>query len=334
MANFDPNQLKITQEVSRKDVLFCVAKSDATEDLFIGSSDFSIYRATPGAEKPTLQPLGKHKSYVTGTVCCGDQLITGAYDKSLRWWDISTNTQIRCLENAHSKWIRDVNVTPDRQHVISVADDMICRVWDAKDGSLQSELRGHQPQTPHHFPSMLFCTAVSADGRLLATADKTGHIVVWELETGKQLTTLEAPTMYTWDPKARIHSIGGIRSLAFSPNSQLLAAGGIGQIGNIDHLGALARIEVFDWHKGERTHEFPGDQYKGLVEQLRFSPDGKTLLAAGGDHGGFMKFIDLESSKLIKQDKAPMHIHDLVVTDDWNSIFAVGHNRMAVWSAA
>ena len=334
MASFDPNKLKISQEISRQDVLFSVAKSDTADALFIGSSDFSIYRAALGADKPTLEPIGKHKSYVTGTVVCENHLVSGAYDKSLRWWDLATNTQIRSLPNAHAKWIRDVNVTPDHKRVISVADDMVCRIWDATDGTLVNELRGHELHTPHHFPSMLFCTAVSADGSLLATADKTGHIVVWELETGKQLAALDAPTMYTWDPKARIHSIGGIRSLAFSPDNQLLAAGGIGQIGNIDHLGALARIEIFDWRKQERTHEFPGDQHKGLVEQLRFSPDGKTLLAVGGDHGGFIKFIDLASSKLIKQDKAPMHVHDVVVQDDWSSIYAVGHNRLAVWSLA
>ena len=38
----------------------------------------------------------------------------------------------------------------------------------------------------------------------------------------------------------------------------MLAVGGIGKIGNIDHLEGKARVEVFDWQKGERTHEFPG----------------------------------------------------------------------------
>ena len=47
-----------------------------------------------------------------------------------------------------------------------------------------------------------------------------------------------------WDPKARIHSIGGIRSLAFSTDSTQLAVGGTGKINNIDHLEALARVEI------------------------------------------------------------------------------------------
>ena len=58
--------------------------------------------------------------------------------------------------------------------------------------------------------------------------------------------TVEAPTMYTWDPTARIHSTGGVRSLAFSPDGSMLVVGGTGKVGNIDHLDAKARIEVFD----------------------------------------------------------------------------------------
>ena len=52
------------------------------------------------------------------------------------------------------------------------------------------------------------CTAVErqpspvlgrlADGRLLATCDKVGHLIVWEVATGDKLAAIEAPTMYTW----------------------------------------------------------------------------------------------------------------------------------------
>ena len=178
---------------------------------------------------------------------------------------------------------------------------------------------------------MLFCTAISRDGKLLATGDKVGHIVVWDIASGKQLGAVEAPTMYTWDPKARIHSIGGVRSLAFSPDSKLLAAGGIGQIGNIDHLGAQARVEIFDWKKAERTHEFTNDKFKGLVEHLEFHPEGNWLFAAGGDHNGFYQFLDLSAKKVIKQDKAPMHVHDVAFNESYDTIYAVGHGKLVVW---
>src|SRR5438552_257273 len=84
--------------------------------------------------------------------------------------------------------------------------------------------------------SKVYAVAFSADGYRLATGDKVGHVVVWDVESGKQLTTCEAPGMYTWDPVQRLHSIGGIRSLAFSPDGTRLAVGGMGKVGNIDHL--------------------------------------------------------------------------------------------------
>ena len=108
----------------------------------------------------------------------------------------------------------------------------------------------------------------------------------------------------------------------------------VAQIGNIDHLGSLARVEVFDWKKEERTHEFKGDTHKGLVERLEFHPDQAWLLAAGGDHGGFIKFLDIEKSKIIKQEKAPMHVHDLVLSERYDTIFAAGHGKIVVWKMA
>ena len=111
----------------------------------------------------------------------------------------------------------------------------------------------------------------------------------------------------------------------------MLAAGGIGQIGNIDNLGALARVEVFDWGKQDRVHEFSGDTHKGLVEQIRFAPDGRWLLAIGGDNGGFIQFYDLEKGKILWQDKAPMHVHDVWLDHEQRQVVAVGHQRIAVW---
>ena len=120
--------------------------------------------------------------------------------------------------------------------------------------------------------------------------------------------------------------------MAFSPDAKLLAVGGMGTVANIDHLGGMARVEVFDWRKGERTHEFPGDTYKGLVEQLAFHPDGEWLLAAGGDHNGFIQFFDLDASKIVKQDKAPMHVHDFTLSSTADTIYAAGHENIVVWT--
>jgi WD40 repeat protein len=208
---------------------------------------------------------------------------------------------------------------------------MHAKVWSASDGGLVRTLDDHKPMTPQNYPSMLYAVAVSPDGRFIATGDKVGHVAVWDAATGEKAGEVEAPVMYTWDPKQRRHSIGGIRSVAFSRDSALLAVGGIGTIGNIDHLGGPHRIEVFDWQQRERKFEISNDAHKGLVETLEFAPDGRWLAAAGGDNDGFVAFYDMSTGKEIKTEKAPMHVHDFAFDADCTSLLAVGHHKLAAW---
>ncbi|MBW3595768.1 MAG: PQQ-binding-like beta-propeller repeat protein [Planctomycetes bacterium] len=330
MASIDPTKIKTIKEISRKEIPFALARQPESSRLFIGGSDFKLLEIDPLAEKPEPQEIGGHESYVTGVGLAGGYVISGGYDGRLMWWNAQTREHVRTVE-AHAKWIRSVRASADGTLIASVADDMVARLWDAQTGEKIHELRGHAEQTPHHYPSMLYACAFSPDSRQLATADRTGRVVVWDAESGKELTAVEAPEMYTWDPKQRRHSIGGPRSLAFSPDGKLLAVGGMGQVGNIDHLGGQARLEVFDWQSGERTHEFAVGSFKGLVERLAFHPGGDWLLGAGGDNGGFLIFFDLDKKKILHETKAPMHVHDFALSESCDTLFAVGHNRIVVW---
>jgi WD40 repeat protein len=179
---------------------------------------------------------------------------------------------------------------------------------------------------------MLYCCAFSPDSKYVATGDRIGHVIVWETSSGSKVSEFDATEMYTWDPKQRRHSIGGIRSLAFSPDGKQIAIGGMGQVGNIDHLEGHARVEVFDWEKKERKHEFGKQAFKGLVEHVEFHPQGDWLLAAGGAGDGFFMFFDLKTGKVIKEEKAPMHIHDILLGEKGESVHAVGHHRMVAWT--
>ena len=331
----NPEKLKVVKEIGRREAVFAMARVPGSRRLYFGGSDFAVHEIDLDEEKPEAKELGRHESYVTGLALAGAgaTLVSGSYDGHLIWWNTASRSQVRSV-SAHGKWIRNVVATPDGRTIASVADDMICRLWDAETGQLIRALKGHEEKTPHHFPSMLYACAVSADSRYVATGDKVGLVNVWEIESGKKLASVEAPVMYTWDPVQRRHSIGGIRSLAFSPDGTRIAAGGIGTIGNIDHLDGKARIEVFDWQKGERTHELASDTYKGLVEHLQFHPGGDWLLAAGGSESGFLIVFDLAGKKVIGHEKMPMHVHKLAAGDDPETLFAVGDKKLAILSMA
>jgi WD40 repeat protein len=327
----NPEKLRLARTISRKEIVLSVARVPGSSRVIFGGSDGTVYDLDLAGAKSEAMTLGSHQSYVTGVALAGTTVVSGGYDGRLIWWDLSQRRQLRAIA-AHRKWIRAVLASRDGQMIASVADDMVCRLWDAASGKLLRELRGgHQEMTPHHFLSMLYACALSPDAKYIATGDKVGHAVIWEVATGKPVVALEVPELYTWDPVQRRHSIGGLRALAFSPDGQSLAVGGIGKIGNIDHLDGKARVEVFDWRKGARTHEFVSDNFKGLVERLVFHPQGGWLLGVGGANDGFLLFFDLKTKKIIRQEKAVAHLHDAVLNEGGDTLYAAGHQQLAIF---
>jgi WD40 repeat protein len=326
----NPDKLKLVKDLGQKGTIFGVARVPNSQRLFLGSSDFKVYELDLGSDKPEPKELGAHESYVTSVTLADKVLVTGSYDCKLLWWDTESRKQIRSTD-AHAKWIRNLATSPDGKVIASVADDMVCRLWDVSSGKTMHELRGHKERTPSDFPSMLYAVTWSPDGKYVATADKVGHIVVWDAITGKEMVTMEAPVMYTWDPIQRKHSIGGIRSLAFSPDGATLAVGGTGKIGNIDHLEAKARLELFDWRKSERTWEIASDKFNGLINRLEFIPNTDWLLGAGGAGDGYLLFFDVKNKKLGRQEKTGAHLHSFVTSETRETIWAVGHYKVMIF---
>lgn len=329
----NPRTLKRTDEWKSQDIVFSIAHDPETSQVWLGSSDFGVYEFDFAKEKPERLAFegDGHSSYVTGMARIGRTLVTGSYDGALIWWDLESRQQIRRV-NAHDRWIRQVISSPDGSQIISVADDMQCKVWNAESGDAIASFTDHEALTPNHFPSMLYAAAASPDGKWLATGDRIGHVAVWDAKTFEKVNEVEAPVMYTWDPRARRHSIGGIRSLAFSPDSAQLAVGGIGKIGNIDHLQGPARLEVFDRATSNRVLELEDNNKKGLIEQIVWSPDGAWLLTAGGDNAGFLTIYNAESGELLHQDGVNGHIHAFAHDDNFANIYVASHERVTRWT--
>lgn len=332
MAKADPNKLKKTQEIGSRDILFSVVLVPDSERLIFASSDFKVHEIDVSQTKPEPKAFDGegHESYVTSLVLSAGGIVSGSYDGQLIWWNSQERKLIRKTP-AHERWIRQLAVSPDGKTIASVADDMVCKLWDAETGKEIRSFTDHKPTTPNNYPSMLYAVAFSPDGNLVATGDKVGHTAIWDVGSGEKVGEVETPVLYTWDPRQRRHSIGGIRSLAFSPDSKQLAVGGIGKIGNIDHLGGPSRVEIFDWQSQKRLHEIEDSKLKGLVEQLTYHPKNEWLLAVGGDNGGFVTFYDPKTAKVINQEKAPMHVHSAVFSADFTKLYTVGHNKIALW---
>ena len=192
---------------------------------------------------------------------------------------------------------------------------------------LREVATGAQRTLPDQAPA-LDTMAFSADGRHLATGDRIGHVKIWEVATGRQVGSVDAPMLYTWDGVQRIRSIGGVRALAFSPDGTHLAVGGVGQINNVDSIAGPSRVEVFDWQQRQHVLEFTGAS--GMVNRLIYEPQGQWLCAIGGGGGGLVMFYDTARRQMVHQGNVPTFVHDAAFNDDCTVLYAVGHNKAVV----
>ena len=100
--------------------------------------------------------------------------------------------------DAHRDWVTCVRFSPnvDDPVIVSSGRDYTVKVWDMNDFSLKHNLVGHK--------NYVNAVTVSPDGSLCASGGKDGLAMLWDLNEGKALSSLEAN--------------GEIHALCFSPN--------------------------------------------------------------------------------------------------------------------
>ncbi|MBY0522542.1 MAG: hypothetical protein K2R98_04060 [Gemmataceae bacterium] len=331
MAAADPNTIKQVKTLKMPGDLLSVARVPGGDVLFVGNDWGKIYRVDWSGDKPETKELIGHTSYVSGLVLAGKHIVSGSWDRKLIWWDAETHQQVRTVENAHRKWIRHVAVAPDGKTVASVGDDMVGRLWDAVAGKLLHELQGHDEKTPQHFRSKLYTCVFSPDGQHLATGDHLGRILIWAVATGKQVAAVEAPSFYHWDFGRNNHSAGGVRCLAFTADGKRIAAGGI-ENRDVAIIQGTPLVQVFDWQKGQKTHEFKvGKDY--VFESLRFQHEGAWLVGAGGGGAAAPKlvFFDLEQKKVVVEVALTIPLHAMTLNETSDVVYGAGRGYLVRW---
>jgi WD40 repeat protein len=367
MPPFDPTKIASKAVFKHPETFLSVCVDHDSGAIYCGSYDRGIHRFKLDGDKlEAVARWEKHESYVSSLalVRVGDRrvLVSGGYDGALVWSDAESGEVSRRV-TAHAGWLRRICLPPGGERLVTVGDDMLVKLWETKSGALIRSLEGHAKKTPQGHVTALYAVAVSPDGKYVATGDRIGDVRVWEIDDGRPAANFQVPVLYTYDPRQRHRSMGGIRSLAFSPDGRFLAAGGIGQVGNVDGLAGPATVEIWDWKAPRRLASVGAEKHKALINCLVFHPTAPWLIGAGGGgDNGLLAFWKLDELPRLAATSEPPgsprrspgqgnkdsdsdapgpfpvhrikfdgHAHDFSLSPDATLLYVASYARLEIW---
>jgi|Transcript_6556 guanine nucleotide-binding protein subunit beta-2-like 1 protein len=193
------------------------------------------------------------------------QIVSGSRDKTVKLW----NTLGECKytiasgeSEGHTEWVSCVRFSPSQQVplIVSCGWDRLVKVWSLTNCKLRNDLVGHT--------GYLNTVCVSPDGSLCASGGKDGTAMLWDLNEGKRLYSLDAGEI--------------INSLCFSPNRYWLCAATDDSI----KIWDLESKVVVDTLRPDQEEDADGTPKGGKNPQclcLAWSADGATLFAGYSD---------------------------------------------------
>ena len=164
----------------------------------------------------------------------------------------------RVQHQGHDGWVSCVRFSPNPKTpiIVSCGWDKLVKVWNLVTCQLKTNLVGHR--------GYVNCVTVSPDGSLCASGGKDSTAMLWDLNEGKPLYSLDAAAI--------------IHCLTFSPNKYWLCAGtdkGI-KIWDLETKTVVADLT-------KATPEFDAKSKDPACLSLAWSADGSTLFAGYSD---------------------------------------------------
>jgi RNA polymerase sigma factor (sigma-70 family) len=292
------------------DSILAVAIAEDGQTAATAGVDGLVILWDPGRGTEKLRLQGHGDAVVGARFVPGGKLLASAsadQDPTVRLWDLATGKEVQLLKANSESLLYAFAVSPDGK--LLAAGDLIdggVYVWDLATAKLLHTLRNGEPHKPgvdrEKMAAGVNCLAFSPDSKILATGEHSGRegacsIVLWNAVTGTKLRAFPADTE-------------GVNSLAFAPDGNMLASSGMASnrlsFWDVDSGNALFDLpcapfgvvafspdgktiawgsqkeSICLWEISSRKvrHKFSG--HTGHPQTLAFSPDGRTLVSAGG----------------------------------------------------
>jgi WD40 repeat protein len=263
-----------------------------TRFLVSGSEDESLRVWDLDTEKQVGEPLLGHDAEVRALARSpnGRWIVSGAENGSILVWEFATNKTESELKRVpvsfkgHGGKVWSVVFAPDSKTFASASEDETVCVWTRETGEL---ILG-----PLKVGSWAYSVSYSPDGtKLAAGTDK--HIIIWNLETGKELLKIEQRAY----------------RLAFTPDGLRLVSGNYKDI-RISDATTGEIIKQFDAHTDE--------PFLSLV----VAPNGEKFATTSYDKT--TRFFDLTTFEPIGEPlEHPDSVWGLAFSED-NQLIATG----------
>jgi WD40 repeat protein len=266
---------------------------------------FTLRAVNTGREVPG--PVGKGEA-VARFAFAPDGKVMASCDGSdaIRLWDMVRGKETAVLTEEGRAW-EAVAFSPDGKTLAAAgrwagatAAETVAavRFWDLPTGKPARLLRfdGSSPTAMN--------LAFSPDGKLLTAAGYQGAVLVCELPGGKPLR-LPQP------PREVFH---GVVPLASSPDSRLLAGGGVGQTVRVWDVRAAAPLSP------DRGHE-------AAIHAIAVAPDGKHIASVAADRT--VRLWDPVTGAQRRQHEASDGAHAIAFSPDGKTL-AVGGARPGI----
>merc|ERR1712085_133119 len=183
------------------------------------------------------------------------QIVSGSRDRTIKLWNTLAECKYTISEENHTDWISCVQFSPSAKNplIVSCGWDRLIKVWNLNNCKLRTNLAGHT--------GVLYTITISPDGSLCASGGKDGTAMLWDVNDGKHLYSLDANST--------------INAMCFSPKNYWLCA------------ATDTSIKIWDLENKNVLDELSAKEVSksGIpwVVSLQWSADGNTLFAGSTD---------------------------------------------------
>jgi len=260
----DPNNFGVPQKALRGHGHFVtdVVVSSDGQFALSGSWDKTLRLWDLNAGATTRQFVSHTKDVLSVAFSADNrQIVSGSRDRTIKLWNTLAQCKYTITDDSHTDWVSCVRFSPSTHNPIIVSSgwDKVVKVWNLTNCRLKTNHYGHH--------GYLNTVTVSPDGSLCASGGKDGKAMLWDLNEGKHLYTLDGND--------------NINALTFSPNRYWLCAA----VGPVIKIWDLEDKRVVDELKPEVLK--PSTRAPPPAPQcisLAWSADGQTLYSGYTDN--------------------------------------------------